>query len=141
MSFGETIAAFLGRVILACFFLSETYRYALGWNATVMLLTLKQVQHPQLVLAGALLAMVLCSLSLLLGYVARLGALVLFALTVNATAFLHDFWHIQDAAARLDDYDIFSRNMAIAGGLLVLVGVGPGKFAMHKEDGSGGKGD
>jgi putative oxidoreductase len=139
MSFGETIAAFLGRLILAWFFLSETSRYAQGWNSTVSLLVLKHVQYPQIVLAGALLAMVLCSLSLFLGFAARLGALVLFALTVTATTYLHDYWHIQDAVARLDDYDIFVRNMAISGGLLVLVGAGPGKFAIDREHASGGK--
>ena len=141
MSFGETIAAFLGRVIMAWFFLSEAYRYVLSWNGTVALLALKHVQSPQVVLFGVLLVMLLCALSLFLGFRARLGALALFALTVTATVFLHDYWHIQDAIERQDDYNLFARNIAIAGGLLVLVGVGPGKFSLDGDHSPHGKKD
>jgi uncharacterized membrane protein YphA (DoxX/SURF4 family) len=39
---------------------------------------------------------------------------------------------------RSADYDIFARNIAIAGGLLILVGTGPGPFAVDNTGGGGG---
>jgi uncharacterized membrane protein YphA (DoxX/SURF4 family) len=41
---------------------------------------------------------------------------------------LHDYWHLQAVVARAADFDVFARNVAIAGGLLMLIGMGSGKF-------------
>jgi putative oxidoreductase len=94
-----------------------------------------------LLFIGLFLA-VLGSISILLGYRTRLGALALFAATIGATVTMHDYWNLATLAARTADFDIFARNVAIAGGLLVLMGVGPGRFAAdpEKPGGGGGKG-
>jgi uncharacterized membrane protein YphA (DoxX/SURF4 family) len=49
---------------------------------------------------------------------------------VIASALIHDYWKIANPIDRASDYDLFIRNMAIAGGLLFLVGMGPGPFAL-----------
>jgi uncharacterized membrane protein YphA (DoxX/SURF4 family) len=51
---------------------------------------------------------------------------------VASTLAVYDYWNISVAAvlAREAAFDIFARNVAIAGGLLLLVGIGPGKFAL-----------
>jgi len=130
MSFGEAIAPLLGRVLLAWFFLSEAYARAVDWSGTTMLLAMKGLPAPAVLLFIALSVMALGGLSLLFGVRARLGALALFAFTIIATVTMHDYWKLHEAAARAADYDIFVRNLAIAGGLLVLVGLGAGKFAI-----------
>ena len=43
---------------------------------------------------------------------------------------MHDYRHLRAAAARGADFDIFARNIAIAGGLLMLIGMGSGRFAI-----------
>jgi len=55
---------------------------------------------------------------------------LLFGFTMIASVAMHDFWLIHDPIARSEDYEIFARNMAIAGGLLLLVGMGPGPVAI-----------
>ena len=52
---------------------------------------------------------------------------------------MHDFWKITDVIDRADAYDIFARNMAIAGGLLLLVGMGAGPLAIDNRVGGGKK--
>ena len=37
---------------------------------------------------------------------------------------------ISDAAARAVEFEIFARDFAICGGLLLMVGMGPGPFAV-----------
>jgi uncharacterized membrane protein YphA (DoxX/SURF4 family) len=37
---------------------------------------------------------------------------------------------VRAIAARAADYDIFARNVAIAGGLLLLIGMGSGRFGI-----------
>ena len=118
MSFGESLAPLLGRLVLAWFFLTQAYHYALDWNDTAILLTMKNVPTPPVLLLTALTGIVLGSISLVLGFRTRAGALALFAITIGATVTMHDYWHLRAAAARSADFDIFARNMAIAGGLL-----------------------
>lgn len=139
MSLGEAIAPLLGRLLLAWFFLSEAWRYAGDWSGTTMQLAMKHVPAPGILLFIAVAAMILGGLALFAGWKTRLGALILFAFTVVATIVMHDYWTLQNEAARQADYDIFARNLAVAGGLLVLVGLGGGKFALDNVRSPGGR--
>ena len=129
MSFGESLAPLLGRLVLAWYFASEAYARAIDWNATVSLLALKDVPAPALLHVLAIVVLTLGSASLFLGMRTRLGALGLFAFTLIANVLMHDYWRVENTIDRQADYEIFARNLAIAGGLLVLMGVGPGRFA------------
>lgn len=130
MSFSEYISPLLGRFALAWFFLSEVYARAAAWEANVSLMALKQIPAPPLLFALAILLMVLGGLSLLLGFHIRPGAMLLFGFTVISSVMMHDYWHIKEVAARAADYEIFARNIAIAGGLLFIIGMGGGPFAL-----------
>jgi putative oxidoreductase len=130
MSFSEYISPLVGRLILAWFFLGEALGYAAQWDATVQLMALKNIPVAPLLLALALIVMALGGLSLVFGFQTRHGAVLLFGFTMIASVSMHDFWLIHDPIARSEDYEIFARNMAIAGGLLLLVGMGPGPVAI-----------
>ena len=130
MSISETISPFLGRLVLAWFFLSEAWWRLRGWEGTVTLMHMKHIATAEPLLALAIALMVLGGLSLLFGYQARVGALTLFGLTIIVSVFMHDYWKLGDGVDRDADYELFIRNMAIAGGLLFLVGMGPGPFAL-----------
>ncbi|MBS0473298.1 MAG: DoxX family protein [Proteobacteria bacterium] len=130
MSFSEYISPLVGRLILAWFFLSGVYSYAGQWDVSVQFMALKGIPAPPLMLALALVAATLGGFSLILGYQTRHGAVLLFAFTLIVSIAMHDFWKIHDVIAREADYQIFARNMAIAGALLFLVGMGPGPVAI-----------
>ena len=140
MSFGESIAPMLGRFVLAWFYLVQAYRYAADWNGTVDLLSVKGLVAAPVFLFIALGGITLGALSLLFGYRTRVGALVLFVITVWGTITMHDYWTLKTIAARTADYDIFARNIAIAGGLLALIGLGGGNFGLDGAAGGGGGG-
>lgn len=129
MSISERISPFLGRFVIAWFFLSEAWWRINNWEGTITLLHMKHVSSATPILALAIVLMVLGGISLLVGYQTRIGALILFGVTVVMSISLHDYWKIGNAVDRGADYDLFIRNMAIAGGLLFLVGMGPGPFA------------
>jgi putative oxidoreductase len=132
MSISETISPFLGRLVMAWFFLSEAWWRIRDWEGTVMLMHMKHVGNAEPLLALTVVLMALGGISLLLGYYARTGALILFALTIVMSVMIHDYWKITNVVDRDADYDLFIRNMAIAGGLLFLVGMGPGPFAIDQ---------
>lgn len=130
MSISEHISPFLGRLILAWFYLSEAWWRLADWDGTLTLMHMKHIHNAEPLLAFALVVMVLGGISLIFGYHTRPGALILFGFTVIVSVLMHDYWKIANAVERDADYDLFIRNMAIAGGLLFLVGMGPGPFAL-----------
>jgi putative oxidoreductase len=135
MSFSEYISPLVGRLILAWFFLGEAMTYAGQWDGTIQLMALKNIPLQPLLLALALIVMFLGGLSLVFGFQTRYGAVMLFGYTIIVSVAMHDFWLINNAIDRAADYEIFARNMAIAGGLLLLVGMGPGPVAIDSMGG------
>ena len=84
--------------------------------------------------------MMLGGIALLLGFRTKLGAIFLFAFIILWSTTMHDYWTIRSAAERQADFDIFARNLAIAGGLLLLIGMGGGPFSVDNVSGGKGKG-
>jgi putative oxidoreductase len=134
VSFSEQISPLIGRWAIAWFFLSAAWDRAVHWDTTIQLMAMQHIPAPPPLLALALIVMTLGGLSLFLGYHTRHGAMVLFGFTVVVTVLMHDYWHIHKAIDRAADYELFVRNVAIAGGLLLLVGMGPGPFAFDNRE-------
>lgn len=130
MSISEFISPFLGRMVFAWFFLSEAWSRLSNFEATITLMRMQHIPEAPLLLVVALAAMILGSLSLVLGFQTRHGAVLLFGFTIAASVLFHAWWNLHNEIDRAADYDIFVRNMAIAGGLLLLVGMGPGPLAL-----------
>jgi putative oxidoreductase len=139
MSFAETISPFLGRCALVWFYASGAMNILNRWTDVAEQLSGRHVPLPPLVLVVALILIVMGCFSLLFGYHTRHGAVILFGLTIVAAVTLHDFWHFSDPTARNVEFEIFARDIAICGGLLLMMGVGSGPFAIDNR-GSGGKG-
>ena len=140
MSFSELISPLVGRLVLAWFFISASLALGAHWSSTIALMTFKGMPAPAVLLAGAIVLMILGGISLALGFHARVGALLLFAFTIIASVMMHAYWKIDNnAIARADDYEIFVRNIAIAGGLLLIVGMGAGPFSIDNQMGGGKK--
>ncbi|MEJ0043928.1 MAG: DoxX family protein [Rhizomicrobium sp.] len=91
---------------------------------------LKGIPAAPLLLALALIALFLGGLSLVFGFQTRYGAVLLFGFTIVASVSMHDYWLITNPIDRAADFQVFARNMAIAGGLLLVVGLGPGPVAV-----------
>ena len=140
MSFAETISPFFGRCAFVWFYLTSAMDILQNWSTIAADLAAKHVPLPPLVLLVVLLLIVMGSISLLFGYHTRHAAIILFGMTMIATVTMHDFWHFPETAGRAQQFAIFARDFAICGGLLLLVGLGPGPFAVDNHGKSGGGG-
>jgi putative oxidoreductase len=138
MSFSETISPFFGRCAFVWFYMTAAMNILGDWHGIAAQMALKHVPLPPLVLLVVLVFIFMGCISLLFGYNTRHGAVLLFGMTAVAIVVMHDFWHTADAGARAIELGIFSRDLAICGGLLLMVGMGPGPFAIDNRA-SGGK--
>ena len=140
MSFSETVSPLLGRCALVWFYASGLVNIIQHWSNFAEQLSSRHVPLPPLFLVVGLILVVMGCFSLLFGYHTRHGAVLLFGMTIVAAVIMHDFWHYADAGARAYQFGIFARDFAICGGLLMMVGMGPGPFAVDNAGkGGGGK--
>ena len=118
----EPAAAFLGRLLLAAIFLHEAWAKLTGYTMTVAYMEAFGVP-------GALLPLAIafelgCSLLVVTGYQTRIAALALAGFCVATALLFH---------TRLGDRNQllhFEKDLAIAGGFLVLAARGAGAFAL-----------
>lgn len=140
MSFSETISPFFGRCAFVWFYMTTAMHIMANFHHTSAILAAKSVPLAPVVVLVALILIFMGSFSLLLGWQTRHGAVMLFGLTIVTAVTLHDFWRISDTALRATEFGIFARDVAICGGLLLMVGMGPGPFAIDNRDKGGGGG-
>jgi putative oxidoreductase len=139
MSFSETISPFLGRCMLVWFYSTAGMHIVNDWVHVSGQLDAHHVPVAPAVLLVALVFIVLGCISMLFGYHTRHGAVLLFGLTAVAAFALHPFWQLANSDMRTGEFEIFTRDVAICGGLLLMVGMGPGPFAIDNRPAGGGK--
>jgi putative oxidoreductase len=119
-------AATLGRVLMAVIFILSgigKFTHLSGMAAAVHL------SPAMLGLAGA--AELAGGMSLLLGLWSRIGALGLVIFLIPTTLMFHNFWAAPPAQQQ-EQMINFLKNLAIMGGLLMVVAFGPGPLSITR---------
>jgi putative oxidoreductase len=86
--------------------------------------------QPKTVLAVTAVIHVVCGLMVLLGFMAREGAIVLLLFTIIATYWVHSPRGLKGDDLRRE-LTIMLEHLAIIGGLLLIAAVGPGAYAIR----------
>lgn len=121
----------VGRIMLATIFLMS----ALGnkipkFNDVAGYMASEGVPMPKLLLAGAIVFLIAGSLSIVVGFKARIGAALLFVFLMLATYFFHDFWTIEDAMQKQNEMIQFMKNMALMGAMTMIIANGAGPMSL-----------
>jgi putative oxidoreductase len=101
------------------------------WQAGLAETASLGLPYPKLALAATVLVQLGGGLMVLLGIGAGLGAASLAAFIVVATVITHAFW-IHEGPARAQQLTVFLEQMAIAGGFLLLIVLGPGWLSLDR---------
>ncbi|MCB0534151.1 MAG: DoxX family protein [Lewinellaceae bacterium] len=126
------ITDLIGRIFLSAIFLFEAVDSILFFNKTKETMTQHGLTWNQdLLLYGAIFLLVMGGIMVLLGYRSTLGAIMLLMYWFPVTIIVHDFWVFPADQMRLQSI-LFMKNMAIIGGLLMLVGKGSGRYSIRR---------
>jgi len=118
-----------GRVLLSLIFLAAGAGKLMDWTGTQAYMESHGMPLVPVLLVMAVLVEIGGGLAVLLGYQARWGALALLLFLIPATLIFHNFW-AYDGMARQAQMQNFLKNLAIMGGLLLVVGFGPGPLSL-----------
>ena len=131
--FVNTITTVVGRVAIAVIFLMS----ALGnkipqFNGVAAYMASEGVPASKIMLAGAIAFLIAGSLSIILGFRARVGATLLLIFLILATYFFHDFWNFEGQQQQ-DQMIQFMKNLSMMGTMLFLIGNGSGAGSLDSK--------
>lgn len=121
--------ALIGRLLLAWLFLPAGIAKISGFAGTVGYAASVGLPMPQLGTAVGLVVEIVGGLALIVGFGTRWAALALALFTLVASFFFHAFWALP-AEQQMMQSLMFYKNIAVAGGLLVLAAFGAGAWSL-----------
>lgn len=125
----QTPLTLVGRLLLALLFLPAGIGKITGFAGTAGYIASKGLPMPSLGAAIAVLVEVGGSLALIAGFGTRWVALALAGFTLVTTFIFHNFWGVPADQAMMQQL-MFYKNIAVVGGLLVLVAHGAGAWSL-----------
>jgi putative oxidoreductase len=121
--------ALIGRVALAAIFLVSGSAKIVDVAGTAEHMAAVGIPYPQTLAMVAGVVEILGALSLALGALTRIGALGLILFLIPTTLLFHDFWSLEGGERQTQLVQLL-KNVGIAGGLLLLLSYGPGRYSV-----------
>ncbi len=114
-----------GRILVVLIFLQSGILKVDNFQGTAQYMAKYGIEpYTNFFLVGAIFCELVGSITLVLGYYARFGALVLLVFLVPTTVIFHSNFGDQI------QWIMFMKNVSMFGGLLVLLAVGAGRFSL-----------
>ncbi len=129
----QGILAVLGRVMLCTiFFLSAVGNKIPNFKAVAEAMEKEGVPAPQIMLVGAIVFLIAGSISVVVGFKARIGAALLLVFLILATYYFHDFWTLTDPQAKQDQMIQFMKNLGLMGAMVLIIANGTGPMSLDE---------
>lgn len=120
----EKFITLLARILLSAIFLKSGIDKVLDPISTQQYMAAKGLPFPGFLLAATILVLIIGSLSILLGYQARWGALLLIGFLIPATLVFHTSFPEEEIS--------FFKNLGLMGGLFMIVAYGSGFYSIDR---------
>jgi len=113
----------LGRLVFGGFFLYSGIHHFTQRKPMAQYVGAKNVPFPDVAVLATGAALTLGGASILLGIKPKLGAAAVAAFLAGVSPIMHDFWRAEDPQKRQAEMVNFTKNMALLGGSLALMGI------------------
>jgi uncharacterized membrane protein YphA (DoxX/SURF4 family) len=117
-------AAFLiGRLMFGGFFLYNGINHLKERKSMGQYAGAKNVPMPEALVAATGVMLIAGGASILLGVKPKAGAAAIAGFLVGVSPVMHNFWSEEDPGKRMNEMIHFSKNLALLGGAMALMGV------------------
>ncbi|MGH9134103.1 MAG: DoxX family protein [Ilumatobacteraceae bacterium] len=113
----------IGRIVFGLIFLLYGVRHLTQTEGSAGYAAFKKVPSPRAMVLFTGVAMLVGAVAIILGIWMDLAALGVAVFVIAAALFMHRFWEEDDPQTRQVEMAQFMKNVAIAGGALILVSV------------------
>lgn len=123
------ICPLLGRILLSAIFVMSGVHKLTAWSETVQQMENEGMPFVPVLLVGAIVFELGGGLLVLFGGWTRLGAAMLIIFLIPTTLIFHDSWTYEGQEQQMQMIN-FMKNLAIMGGLLVVLAFGAGPVSV-----------
>lgn len=128
----SSLASLAGRLMIATIFLMSAVGNKIPkFNDVAGYMASAGVPAPQLMLVGAIVFLIVGSLSVITGFKIRIGAGLLLTFLVLATYYFHAFWKFEGQEQQTQMIQ-FMKNLSLMGTMLFLMANGGGRMSLGK---------
>ncbi len=124
MGWLKALAILIGRILLVLIFLKSGIGKIENFQGTAQYMAKFGMPFTNFFLVGAIFLELVGSITVILGYFARFGSVLLLIFLIPTTLIFHNIF--KDPQMMIQ----FMKNVSIFGGLLVLLSFGPGRFSI-----------
>ena len=122
----------IARIFIAIMFYYEAFDSFLLFSQTKETMTKYGITWKQdFLLTSVIVFLILGATLVLIGYYSNIGAILLLAYLIPSTIIFYSFWDVPKDVMRIQLIN-FMKNLAIMGGLLLLVVNKPGKYSIKR---------
>ena len=126
----QGVVTVLGRLLLCTiFFMAAVGNKIPHFSQVAKVMESVGIPAPQFMLVGAIVFLIVGSVSVIVGYQARIGATLLLVFLVLATYYFHAFWKL-DGQAQQDQMIQFMKNLSMMGAMLFIIANGSGPMSL-----------
>ena len=124
----------LSRVLLGFIFLVSAVGVNIPrFDELANSMAIEGIPFSEVMLIGAIIFLIAGSLSIMLGFRAKIGASLLFIFLALATYYFHDFWTLTDAQDKQIQMTHFMKNLSLMGAMLFVVVHGSGAVSLDEK--------
>jgi len=113
----------IGRLVFGGFFLYNGINHFKQRKQLAQYAASKHVPLPEAAVLASGAAITLGGLSLMLGAKPKLGTAAIIGFLASVSPVMHDFWNSEEPNQRMNDLIMFTKNLALLGAALGLMGV------------------
>jgi len=123
--------ALIARILLAAIFVQSGWGKISGFTRTATAIASKGLPAPEVMAALTICVELGAGLLLVFGWKARWAAFALAVFSLLAAFFFHNYWTMSEPQAAANHIN-FMKNVAIAGGMLMVMAFGPGRYSIDR---------
>jgi uncharacterized membrane protein YphA (DoxX/SURF4 family) len=113
----------VGRILFALIFINSGFAHFAQREAMTGYAQFKKVPAAKLAVPLTGLMILVGGLSVVLGFWADLGALLLAAFLIVSAFMMHNFWTMDDATQKMNETVAFFKNLSMAGAALIIFAI------------------
>lgn len=121
----------VGRIFYSAIFVMAGYNHVMNTDLTKYAADAGVPSASMMVPAAGLLAF-FGGLSVMTGYKAKWGAWMIVAFLVPVTLVMHKFWGVSDTQVSMMQMAMFTKNLSMLGGALLIAYFGAGPYSLEK---------
>lgn len=131
MSGTSDALSLIGRIFLAVVFVVSGFGKIAGFAGVVGAIASQGLPAAQVFAVATIVIELGVGLMLVAGWKARWAAFLLAVFTAIVTFFFHNFWAVPEAQKMMEQIN-FMKNLALIGGLMMVMAYGPGRLSIDK---------